>query len=161
MMMLADWSNTMYDAMEVTSIAIVIFFVLFYIIVVVIVLNLFLAVILDAYSVQDQSTEEVEMEIDSATPGQPKKRVLVTKRSVQWKRELLRGELPELKKQELAQLSKGNDIDLVSLYVSICGFYGRLLFSMTGTARRRSSRPRTRRARRYTPRCLARTLWPR
>lgn len=118
----------MYDAMEVTSIAIVIFFVLFYIIVVVIVLNLFLAVILDAYSVQDQSTEEVEMEIDSATPGQPKKRVLVTKRSVQWKRELLRGELPELKKQELAQLSKGNDIDLVSLYVSICAFYGRLLF---------------------------------
>jgi len=97
-MMSAAWSENMYESMRVLSPLMFIYYIAFYIIVVIIILNLFLAVILDAYNVQESSQQKVKFEFkteESKGSQEHKEVVTVSKANVKWKRELLRGDRPE------------------------------------------------------------------
>jgi len=108
----------MYESMRVLSPLMFIYYIAFYIIVVIIILNLFLAVILDAYNVQESSQQKVKFEFkteESKGSQEHKEVVTVSKANVKWKRELLRGDLPELANKELLELNKDSQVDLLKL----------------------------------------------
>jgi len=116
-MMSASWSVHMYDSIKLFNPFLFIYFIGFYIIVVIIILNLFLAVILDAYNVQESSQQKVQLEIktDERKGHEQTEVVTVSKANVKWKRELLRGDLPELANKELMELNRDSGVDLLKL----------------------------------------------
>jgi len=76
-----------------------------------------LAVILDAYNVQESSQQKVQLEIktDERKGHEQTEVVTVSKANVKWKRELLRGDLPELANKELMELNRDSGVDLLKL----------------------------------------------